>query len=156
MFLNKKDLEPEKRDYNCRFFTERFIIFSIFSMMPSANVVSVKIIVGKIPIPDNIPSTKPNIPSNNILPPTRTYDLTDDEIARIRSVIEGGDVLVEGNLRQKVYQDIKRLRDIRSYRGIRHKIGLPVRGQRTRHNARTRKGKVRVAVGGLNKKIEKK
>ncbi|MHB8443480.1 MAG: 30S ribosomal protein S13 [Patescibacteria group bacterium] len=86
----------------------------------------------------------------------RTYDLTDDEIARIRSVIEGGDVLVEGNLRQKVYQDIKRLRDIRSYRGIRHKIGLPVRGQRTRHNARTRKGKVRVAVGGLNKKIEKK
>ncbi len=86
----------------------------------------------------------------------RTYDLTDDEIARIRSVIEGGDVLVEGNLRQKVYQDIKRLRDIRSYRGIRHKIGLPVRGQRTRHNARTRKGKVRVAVGGLNKKIDKK
>ncbi len=86
----------------------------------------------------------------------RTYDLTDDEIARIRSAIEGGDILVEGNLRQKVYQDIKRLRDIRSYRGVRHKIGLPVRGQRTRHNARTRKGKVRVAVGGLNKKIEKK
>jgi len=61
---------------------------------------------------------------------------------------------VEGELRQKIFRDIKRLKDIKSYRGIRHKIGLPVRGQRTRHNAHTRKGRSR-AVGGLKRKLEK-
>jgi len=61
---------------------------------------------------------------------------------------------VEGELRQGVFRDIKRLKDIRSYRGIRHKLGLPVRGQRTRHNARTRKGKS-LPVGGLKRKLEK-
>ena len=88
-------------------------------------------------------------------PAKRAYDLSEDEIARIRSIIERGEFLVEGDLRQKVYQDIKRLRDIRCYRGIRHRLGLPVRGQITRHNAHTRKGK-HIAVGGLKKKIEKK
>ncbi len=85
----------------------------------------------------------------------RTYDLSEDEISRIRTILERGDFLIEGDLRQKVYQDIKRLRDIRCYRGIRHRLGLPVRGQITRHNAHTRKGK-HIAVGGLKKKIEKK
>lgn len=62
---------------------------------------------------------------------------------------------VEGELRQKVFRNIKRLKDIKCYRGTRHKLGLPVRGQRTRHNARTRKGRAR-AVGGLNPKVDKK
>ncbi len=84
----------------------------------------------------------------------RTYDLSQDEISRIRAVVESDKFMVEGNLRQKVFNDIKRLRDIRCYRGIRHKIGLPVRGQRTRHNAHTRKGR-HIAVGGLRKKVEK-
>jgi small subunit ribosomal protein S13 len=61
---------------------------------------------------------------------------------------------VEGELKQRVFRDIKRLKDIRSYRGIRHKLGLPVRGQRTRHNAHTRKGKAQ-PVGGLKHKLEK-
>ena len=85
----------------------------------------------------------------------RVHDLSEDEISRIRSIIESGDFVLEGDLRQKVYQDIKRLRDIRCYRGIRHRLGLPVRGQITRHNAHTRKGK-HIAVGGLKKKIDKK
>ncbi len=84
----------------------------------------------------------------------RVKDCTDDEILRIRSIIDNKDFLIEGDLRQKVYQDIKRLRDIRCYRGIRHKLGLPVRGQVTRHNAHTRKGR-NVAVGGLKRKLEK-
>ncbi len=61
---------------------------------------------------------------------------------------------VEGELRQIIFRNIKRLKDIRSYRGLRHKVGLPVRGQRTRHNAHTRKGRSR-AVGGLKRKLEK-
>ena len=84
----------------------------------------------------------------------RLKDMSEDELSRIRTVIENRDFLIEGDLRQKVYQDIKRLRDIRSYRGIRHKLGLPVRGQATRHNAHTRKGR-HVAVGGLKRKLEK-
>lgn len=88
-----------------------------------------------------------------IEPTVRTKDLTDDEINKIRSYIEQN-IKVEGDLRQEVYQNIKRLRDIRSYRGIRHKLGLPVRGQRTRTNAKTRKGK-HIAVGGLKRKLEK-
>ena len=70
---------------------------------------------------------------------TRTFDLSDLEIARIRNVIQN-DYRVEGELRKEVAQNIKRLIDIKSYRGLRHKKGLPVRGQRTHTNARTRKG----------------
>ncbi len=80
-------------------------------------------------------------------------DMTEAEIDVVRKYIEEN-FKVEGELRQGVFRDIKRLKDIRSYRGIRHKLGLPVRGQRTRHNARTRKGKS-LPVGGLKRKLEK-
>lgn len=84
---------------------------------------------------------------------TRTKDLSESDIRSIGSIIEGKHQ-VEGELRQTVFRNIKRLKDIRSYRGIRHKLGLPVRGQRTRTNAVTRKGK-NIAVGGLKRKLEK-
>jgi small subunit ribosomal protein S13 len=80
-------------------------------------------------------------------------DLTEAELDVVRKYIEEN-FRVEGELRQGVFRDIKRLKDIRCYRGIRHKLGLPVRGQRTRRNARTRKGKS-MPVGGLKRKIEK-
>jgi len=80
-------------------------------------------------------------------------DMTETELDVVRKYIEEN-FKVEGELRQGIFRDIKRLEDIRSYRGIRHKLGLPVRGQRTRHNARTRKGKS-LPVGGLKRKLEK-
>jgi len=80
-------------------------------------------------------------------------DLTETELDTLRSYIEEN-YEVEGELRQKVFRNIKRLKDIKSYRGNRHALGLPVRGQRTRHNAHTRKGKSR-PVGGLKRKLEK-
>ncbi|MEI7603724.1 MAG: 30S ribosomal protein S13 [bacterium] len=88
-------------------------------------------------------------------PTKRAFDLTDAEVQKIRVLIEKDPEKYEGGLRQQIFQHIKRLKDIRCYRGIRHKVGLPVRGQRTRHNARTRKGKVKIAVGGLKKKETK-
>ena len=75
----------------------------------------------------------------NVNPDTRVKDLTDDEVARIREVIDTTQV-VEGDLRREVAFNIKRLQEIGCYRGIRHRRGLPVRGQRTKTNARTRKG----------------
>lgn len=75
----------------------------------------------------------------NVNPDTRIRDLTDDEVARIREVIDRTQV-VEGDLRKDVALNIKRLVEIGCYRGIRHRRGLPVRGQRTKTNARTRKG----------------
>ena len=76
---------------------------------------------------------------------TRVRDLNDDQLGRIRSVIEGqGDV--EGDLRKRTQMDIKRLMDIGCYRGLRHRRGLPVRGQRTHTNARTRKGPRRATI----------
>jgi small subunit ribosomal protein S13 len=76
---------------------------------------------------------------------TRVRDLNEDQLGRIRSIIEGqGEV--EGDLRKRVQMDIKRLMDIGSYRGLRHRRGLPVRGQRTHTNARTRKGPRRATV----------
>lgn len=74
-----------------------------------------------------------------ISPDTRVRDLTDDEVNRIREFIDAN-YRVEGELRQEVQSNIKRLIDIGSYRGLRHRRGLPVRGQRTKTNARTRKG----------------
>jgi len=74
-----------------------------------------------------------------INPDTRVKDLTEDEEGRIREAIDGGFV-VEGDLRRTVALDIKRLTEIGSYRGLRHRRGLPVRGQRSKTNARTRKG----------------
>ena len=84
--------------------------------------------------------------SNEILsetginPDTRVKDLTDDEVQAIRDQIEEQQVVVEGDLRRAVSMDVKRLIDIGCYRGVRHRKGLPVRGQRTKTNARTRKG----------------
>ena len=85
------------------------------------------------------------VSSNKILaaadvnPDTRVKDLTDEEVARIRDVIDG-EYTVEGDLRREVAMDIKRLQEIGCYRGIRHRKSLPVRGQKTKTNARTRKG----------------
>ncbi len=76
----------------------------------------------------------------------RTGDLTDDEVARIRSIITS-EIKVEGALRSETQMNIKRLMDIGCYRGIRHRRGLPVRGQRTRTNARTRKGRRKTVAG---------
>ncbi|NLM25763.1 MAG: 30S ribosomal protein S13 [Firmicutes bacterium] len=79
-----------------------------------------------------------------INPDTRVSDLTEDEEQRLREVIER-QFVVEGDLRREINMNIKRLRDIGCYRGLRHRRGLPVRGQRTKTNARTRKGPKRVA-----------
>mgnify|MGYP000522031219 FL=1 len=75
-----------------------------------------------------------------VSPDTRVKDLTDDEVARIQKAIETLEVPVEGDLRREVALNIKRLQEIGCYRGIRHRKGLPVRGQKTKTNARTRKG----------------
>jgi small subunit ribosomal protein S13 len=71
---------------------------------------------------------------------TRVRDLTDEEVDKIRAAMEELDVMVEGDLRRDVAMNIKRLQEIGCYRGIRHRKGLPVRGQKTKTNARTRKG----------------
>ena len=77
---------------------------------------------------------------------TKVRDLTEDEVGRIRKVITT-DETVEGDLRKNISLDIKRLMDIGSYRGLRHRKGLPVRGQRTHTNARTRTGKRKTVAG---------
>ena len=82
-------------------------------------------------------------------PDTRVRDLTDEEANRLREVIDR-DYRVEGDLRREVSMNIKRLMDIGCYRGLRHRRGLPLRGQRTRTNARTRRGPKR-AIGGRKK-----
>ena len=81
------------------------------------------------------------------LPPERrVHELTDDEVARIRDEIDNG-YQVEGDLRREVSMNIKRLMDLGCYRGLRHRRGLPVRGQRTHTNARTRKGPAKAIAG---------
>lgn len=87
-------------------------------------------------------------------PATRVKDLKDDEIGRIQNVINEENLKVEGDLRREVAMNIKRLVDIGTYRGFRHRRNLPVRGQRTRTNARTRKGPKKT-VGGTHKKETK-
>ncbi|MBN3040206.1 MAG: 30S ribosomal protein S13 [Candidatus Omnitrophica bacterium] len=87
--------------------------------------------------------------STNIDPLRKANDLTDEEIARITTLVQSN-YRVEGELRRETSQNIRRLVDIGSYRGSRHKKGLPVRGQRTRCNSRTRKGP-RPRVGGIKK-----
>lgn len=87
-------------------------------------------------------------------PEKKVSDLVEDEVAQIRSVMTA-EYKVEGALRSEVQQNIKRLMDIGSYRGLRHRRGLPVRGQRTRTNSRTRKGK-RKTVAGKKKTPTKK
>ena len=89
-----------------------------------------------------------------VLPEVRVKDLSDAEIGRLQQII-ADDYLVEGELQRLVSGNIKRLRDIRAYRGLRHLAQLPCRGQRTRTNARTRRGR-KVTVGGTAKKAPTK
>jgi small subunit ribosomal protein S13 len=90
----------------------------------------------------------------NVEATTRVKDLTDAEISRIQEVINNN-YIVEGELQRIVSGNIKRLKDIKAYRGIRHSANLPTRGQRTRTNARTRRGK-RITVGGTAKRVASK
>lgn len=91
-------------------------------------------------------SAKQILTKAKVNPDKKVAELTEEEIAEIRSVMTA-DYKVEGALRSEVQQNIKRLMDIGSYRGLRHRKGLPVRGQRTRTNSRTRKGKRRTVAG---------
>ncbi|MGN1148897.1 MAG: 30S ribosomal protein S13 [Lachnospiraceae bacterium] len=79
-------------------------------------------------------------------PDTRVRELTDDEVKRISEAIEKLDIMVEGDLRREIALNIKRLQEIGCYRGVRHRKGLPVRGQKTKTNARTRKGPKRTVA----------
>ncbi|MBX6754000.1 30S ribosomal protein S13 [Thermorudis peleae] len=94
-------------------------------------------------------TSKKLLARTGIDPNTRVRDLTDDEVQRLRDIIEK-EMVVEGDLRREVAMNIKRLIDIGCYRGLRHRRGLPVRGQRTRTNARTRKGP-RPRIGAAKK-----
>jgi small subunit ribosomal protein S13 len=85
-----------------------------------------------------------------VSPDTYIRDLTEDEVARLRDLIDRT-LMVEGDLRRERSQDIKRLQEIGCYRGLRHRRGLPVRGQKTKTNARTRKGPKRMQVAGKKK-----
>jgi small subunit ribosomal protein S13 len=89
----------------------------------------------------------------NVNPETRVRDLTEEEVGRLREVVER-EYLVEGDLRRETQMNIKRLMDIGCYRGLRHRRGMPVRGQRTRTNARTRRGRRGQAIG-IKKKTKK-
>ena len=86
-----------------------------------------------------LPSSQKILAKTGINPDTRVKDLTDDEVNKLRTVIDA-EFTVEGDLRRQVALDIKRLMEIGCYRGVRHRKGLPVRGQNTKNNARTRKG----------------
>lgn len=98
------------------------------------------------------PSTsKKIIADSGISPETRVKDLNEEEIGNIRKIIEQS-LKVEGDLRTEIAMNIKRLMDIGCYRGIRHRRGLPVRGQNTKNNARTRKGNRRVSISSKKKK----
>ena len=89
-----------------------------------------------------------------ISPDQYVRELTDDEVAKLRDAIER-EVTVEGDLRRERSQNVKRLMEIGSYRGMRHRRGLPVRGQNTKTNARTRKGPKRMSVAGKKKATKK-
>ena len=99
------------------------------------------------------PTSRHILDQTAVSPETRVRDLSDAEVARLRQIIER-DVKVEGALRTEVAMNIKRLMDIGSYRGLRHRRGLPCRGQRTHTNARTKKGPRRAIAG--KKKVAKK
>jgi len=89
-----------------------------------------------------------------VAPDTYVRDLTDDEVVKLREAIDR-DLSVEGDLRRERNQDIKRLMEIGCYRGLRHRRGLPVRGQNTKTNARSRKGPKRMQVAGKKKATKK-
>ena len=82
----------------------------------------------------------------NVNPDTRVRDLTDEEVDKIRAAIDELEIMVEGDVRRDIAMNIKRLQEIGCYRGIRHRKGLPVRGQKTKTNARTRKGPKRTVA----------
>ena len=88
-----------------------------------------------------------------ISPDQYVRELTDDEVAKLRDAID--DMTVEGDLRRERSQNVKRLMEIGSYRGLRHRRGLPVRGQKTKTNARTRKGPKRMSIAGKKKAAKK-
>jgi small subunit ribosomal protein S13 len=90
-------------------------------------------------------SAKQIVKDANVSPSTRCNELSDDEITAIRAIMDN-DYQTEGDLRRFVSQNIKRLTEVGSAKGRRHRVGLPMRGQRTKTNARTRKGKVKIAV----------
>jgi small subunit ribosomal protein S13 len=92
------------------------------------------------------PSADKILAAAKVNPDTRVRELTDEEVKRISEIIER-DYMVEGDLRREVAMNIKRLQEIGCYRGIRHRKGLPVRGQKTKTNARTRKGPKRTVAG---------
>ena len=100
-----------------------------------------------------LPTSQKLLGETGISPDTRVRDLSDNEVARLRQMIERS-VRVEGTLRTEIAMNIKRLMDLGSYRGSRHRKGLPVRGQRTHTNARTKKGPRRAIAG--KKKATKK
>ena len=91
----------------------------------------------------------------SVSPDTRVKDLTEGEVGRIREVLEKN-FKVEGDLRREVSQNIARLKEVGSYRGTRHKLGLPVHGQRTKTNSRTKRGGKKVTVGSGRKKASAK
>ena len=93
-----------------------------------------------------VPSSNKILAQAGINPDTRIKDLTDAEVNKLREIIDA-EYTVEGDLRRQVALDIKRLMEIGCYRGIRHRKGLPVRGQNTKNNARTRKGPARTIAG---------
>ncbi|MBQ9911098.1 MAG: 30S ribosomal protein S13 [Lachnospiraceae bacterium] len=87
-----------------------------------------------------VSSSKKILEKANVNPDTRVRDLTDEEVIAISRVIEESEMLIEGDLRRETAMNIKRLQEVGCYRGIRHRRSLPVRGQNTKNNARTRKG----------------
>jgi small subunit ribosomal protein S13 len=96
------------------------------------------------------PSSNEILAELGIEPDRKVRDLTDDEVSKLRDIIDR-DYMVEGDLRRERSQNIKRLMEIGCYRGMRHRRGLPVRGQNTKTNARTRKGPKRMQVAGKKK-----
>jgi small subunit ribosomal protein S13 len=99
-----------------------------------------------------LPTSKKILSTTGISPDTRVKNLTDDEAQKLRAELENN-YKVEGDLRREISMNIKRLMDIGCYRGLRHRLGLPVRGQHTKTNARTRKGPKRTVAG--KKKVTK-
>jgi small subunit ribosomal protein S13 len=96
------------------------------------------------------PTANKLLAETNVSPDTYVRDLTEEEVGKLRDAIDQ-DLMVEGDLRRERSQDIKRLTEIGCYRGVRHRRGLPVRGQKTKTNARTRKGPRRMQVAGKKK-----
>lgn len=95
-------------------------------------------------------NVKPILEQARVEPSKRTHELTEEETSRLQKIIDK--YKIEGDLRLEIQEDIKRLKEIGSYRGIRHSRNLPVRGQRTRSNARTKRGK-RVTIGAIKKEV---